>query len=652
MAGAPPKAVAWITLDSMGAIPGYAYGLRSPSLIASVSLARHASVKGFSPLRATLRDALRELGFPQENPPPPSEGPNPLREILSCIDMVNQAARLPLFESGRIVRTAPGHALLALPTLANGHRATAAVLKWLIAGANAAASGGKLDSWAVQLAPVLKSLGRLLPGSSNVPRFLQAAFERNIQTTTVAGTVVQYGQGARARWLDSSFTDATPQLAAMLARNKALTALVLRQNGIPVPAHAPARNVDQALAVAGKLGYPVVVKPADLDGGVAVAAGLVSAEEVREAFAAAQKHSRHILVEKHIEGRDYRLAILHGELLWAIERVPAGVAGDGSRTIEALVAAANTDPRRGTGTHAALKRLELDDEALGMLAGRGMGPESIPGRGEFIPLRRKANIAAGGTPVAVKDKVHPDNRRLAIRAAAALRLDIAGIDLIIPDIARSWKETGGAVCEVNAQPQLGGVTSMHVYGETLKALVPGDGRIPLALILGAPPDSDLAADIGARLHGAGQGAAWSDSAGVSVAGERIVDGPHAPYPAGRMLILDKTVDAACLSVNDDSLLRTGLPFDRFDVLVLAGKHLLKHGRENASPPEMQWRSVLAALLPACTGKVLSVAGLGLETESRHGMPADRRIEPVARDRMAEAVTAELLAAGVRRLKAG
>jgi cyanophycin synthetase len=75
---------------------------------------------------------------------------------------------------------------------------------------------------------------------------------------------------------------------------------------------------------------------------------------------------------------------------------------------------------------------------------------------------------------------------LAVKAAAVLRLDLAGIDLLLPNISLSWRDTGGAICEVNGQPQL----SPHLHHELLPQLVPKQGRIPI-VALSIPNDFSL-----------------------------------------------------------------------------------------------------------------------------------------------------------------
>ena len=143
--------------------------------------------------------------------------------------------------------------------------------------------------------------------SSNSPHFLKAAYLNNVPTYELLGDSIQYGQGKRSRWLNSSFTQETSQLSTNFARNKHHSAHLMRRAGIPVPEHHLASNENSATLIANKLGYPVVIKPADADGGFGVTAELMSDDEIGQAFKLASKYSKKVLVEKHVYGKDYRL---------------------------------------------------------------------------------------------------------------------------------------------------------------------------------------------------------------------------------------------------------------------------------------------------------------------------------------------------------
>lgn len=459
------------------------------------------------------------------------------------------------------------------------------------------------------LAPVLQDLARHAISGSNSVRFIKAALEQGVPMERLPGGVIQYGIGSRRRRLESSFTDATPNIGARLARNKAFTNALFARAGLPVPRQVLAESADAAVAAANRLGYPVVVKPADLDGGSGVAAGLAHANDVRRAFLAARQLSAQILVEQHIPGRDYRLTVFQGEMIWAIERIPARVTGDGRHTIAQLVERENTNPLRGDGPRSALKRLKLDQEGLEALFKQGLTETSVARAGQVVPLRHAANVASGGEPVAVFAQVHPDNARLAVRAAEQLGLDLAGIDLLIPDVSRSWRapDNAGAICEINGQPNLGQITSPHIYGQILAGLLQHKGRIPIIVVLGAREPAAWLQALSGSLAQRGLNVGTAGAEGVFLAGTPLTREPVPMFQASKMLTLDPGVDAIVVALSDSTWLTAGLPWARFDTLVLAGTSLppisrAAHGLETPGPH--QW---IQSLLPACDGLVIAGA---------------------------------------------
>ncbi|MFA5630623.1 MAG: acetate--CoA ligase family protein [Porticoccaceae bacterium] len=620
------------TAGKSTAIKGYLGGLRHKALLRPLIVVSAAN-PFTGPELASLHERLRSL-LETRNPasiwPALSGGiracraPSPLMLVsvlLQWTQSIQRAAGLPVFEAGVALgkSEASGARINALIAVyAQQYQAAAIAFAAAFDVLQTLWSGDSAETALTRLGPIIDKLRRFQPKGSNTAPLLQAAFDAGIPYTSLAGTVFQYGYGHRSRWLDSTLSDETPALSTGLARNKAFAAQVLRQAGIPVPAHALVDSADKAVALAAKIGYPVVVKPADKDGGEGVAAGLANAEEVRAAFAVARKASPQVLLEKHVAGRDYRLTVFHGATLWAIERIPGGVTGDGQHSVAELLKELNRNPRRGTGPGAPLKRIALDDEACALLAGVGLTPDSIPAPGEFIRLRRTANVATGGMPVAVLDRVHPDNRALAERATAALRLDLAGVDLLIPDISRSWKEGGAAICEVNAQPQLGLTTGPHLYGEILTSLVDGQGRVPIVVILGAEDCAAIAADLRRHLFTSlGWRVGSVDETRVTLHQSVLSASSMPAFEGSVALLCNKQVQAVVVCVNDSSLL-SGLPFDRFDVLVIAGHHVKSGPSQQAMTPQRMLGLLLENLLPACTGTVLRLAEAGLQISGYRG----------------------------------
>ncbi|MGE4337122.1 MAG: acetate--CoA ligase family protein [Pigmentiphaga sp.] len=602
----------WQLTATPGALTGYAYGFRYPSLLVVFKgtmlddSRRRVLHRGLASLDTRLASLPEPATQTQDN------WQTTVAWLLEILHGLQRALGLPVYDSGQTLALESDRARCAIPTQQTALRPLAqllaALLPWIDTFQEEA---GLTDVRSRALRQSVDRLATFGSRASNVPRFVEAAHRLGIPFRELPGGIVQYGHGARGRWLDSTYTDQTPTVAAKLAKSKNWSASLLRRAGLPVPDHLLVASATAAVQAAGQLGYPVVLKPADRDGGIAVSSGLLNDEEVIAAYATARQQSSNVLVEKHVPGRDYRLTVFQGELLWAVERIPGGVTGDGVHSVEELLATLNADPRRGEGPHTPLKRLKFDEEARSLLARHGLTLESRPAAGEFIPLRRAANVANGGMPVAVTERVHPDNARLAVRAAQALRLDLAGVDLLIPDIAVSWHESGAFICEVNGQPTLGLATATHLYASVLQRLVQGNGRIPVILVLGAQRPALWTDALRDALGARGLRVGLADDRGVFLDQTPLLKTPPSVLAAGEMLALDKQVDAMVIALHDDSPLRGGLPVERYDALLLAGTRLDATPSTPGVDRQRLMAAMLARVLPACDGQVFGVQGRGL-----------------------------------------
>lgn len=535
---------------------------------------------------ATVRKALDlcDRALPGEDDPSPAAA---AAWIMALGDEIQAAAGLPVFETGRVLAADAQSVRLMAVSLP---RALEPLMGFIDALLDLAAGRTRAD-----LARIFAALRAGGYTATNTPRFVRAAHDLGLPFQELPGRFLQYGEGAHRCWLDSTFTEKTPFIGIQLAKDKLQCGALLRRAGLPAPPQQPVGSPADAVRAARAIGFPVVVKPANLDGGEGVFAGLFDAAEVEAAFARAATLSKRVLVEKHVDGADYRLTVMDGAVIWAVERVPAGVTGDGVSTVDQLVTAANGDPKRSDDPHSPLKPIVLDAEADRLLARAALSRSSVPDAGRFVRLKQAANVATGGTPVGAFDRLHPDNAALAVRAARLLGLDLAGVDLLIPDLGRSWRESGAAICEVNGQPQLGATTSLHVYPQILRRLTTKSGRIASALIVGAP---DLARKTAAALKAGGLVCGWRDEAGVFVDGEALVDGPVSAFGAGQMLILDSRVQAMVLGLGASDTLANGLPVPRLDLVVAAGPA----------------GDILGRIAPACDGQIVLGETSGVSPE--------------------------------------
>lgn len=418
-------------------------------------------------------------------------------------------------------------------------------------------------------------LKKVQPGglSPNTHRFAIAAAQRNIPFS-VKGGILFLGWGSLQQRLDSSYTGKTSHIATRIARIKNLTSQMLLGAGLPVPPTGLAANWESARALAAKFGWPVVVKPANQDQGIGVVPGIRNEALLRKAYEAAARFSPgSVIIEKHIEGADHRLLVVNGVLMMAARRIPGGVIGDGRNTVSRLIEAVNADPLRGSSKRSVLISLALDEEALDCLIEQDLTLDAIPPAGRFVRLRRTANISTGGTAEDVLASIHPDNRSLAVRAARIIGLDIAGVDFLCPDISRSWREVGGAICEVNAQPGFRphwlSAPEKDINGEIIDGLFSGkSSRVPTAAITGTNGKSTVARMLHHIWQTSGRVAGVCTTNGVWVGNELIVDTNLSGYPGGRILLNDPAVESVVIEMPRKGLILFGHPCDSYDVSVM------------------------------------------------------------------------------------
>ena len=403
---------------------------------------------------------------------------------------------------------------------------------------------------------------------------VHAAEQRRIPWIRLGtNSLIQLGHGRYQQRVQATITSRTSHIAVELASDKEETNKVLARLGLPVPRQALIRSADAAIEAAESIGYPVVVKPWNANHGRGISIGLTDGAQVALAFDVAAEHSRSVIVEKFISGFDHRMLVIHGELAAVSQRVPGHVVGDGVRTIVQLVDEVNADPLRGIGHEKVLTRLEFDHQAEQMLIRHGYTRESVPVAGETVFLRSTGNLSTGGTALDMTDVVHPDNAEMAVRAVSAIGLDVGGVDFLTTDIARSYKEIGGAICEVNAAPGF----RMHmapsagkprdVAGPVIDMLFPpgAPSRIPIAAVTGTNGKTTTARML-AHIHKlAGHHVGLTTTDGVYIDGQRTVGGDMTGPVSTRMVLSDPFVDVAVLEVARGGLLRAGMGVRHVDV---------------------------------------------------------------------------------------
>ena len=420
---------------------------------------------------------------------------------------------------------------------------------------------------------------------------MDAAIERDIPWIRLNQySLVQFGHGKFQKRIQATITSETRHIAVEIACDKEDTHRLLNDLGLPVPQQEMVYSERQAVRMANRIGYPVVVKPLNANHGRGVSINLTTDEQVASAFEHAQDvgTSRAVLVESFITGFDHRMLVVNGKLVAVAKRVPGHVKGDGTHSIEKLVDIVNEDPRRGIGHEKVLTRLEFDRQAMEHLEKAGYTKETVLAKDEILYLRSTANLSTGGTAIDLTDVVHPDNRAMAVRAIKAVGLDVGGVDFLTDDISQSYKDIGGAIVEVNAAPGF----RMHVApsegkprdvaGAVMDMLFPAGTprRVPIAGITGTNGKTTTSRMLAHIMKGVGHTVGMTSTDGVYIDGHLSVKGDMTGPTSAQIVLRDPSIDMAVLETARGGLVKRGLGYRKSNVaccLNISADHLGMRG---------------------------------------------------------------------------
>ena len=291
----------------------------------------------------------------------------------------------------------------------------------------------------------------------------------------------------RTRVIENTCAIDDPVTLAVLA-DKPLTYTIVREESVPVPPHSTFtfRTIRRAVEFLGRAGADCVVKPArGTGGGRGVTTGIRTPLQLARAAAAAAVYGDDLLIEEQVAGDNYRLLFLDGELVDAFVRRPPTVTGDGRSTVAALVRAANSERlRERAGVSQVLLTVDMDMRRT--LANQGLSPRSVPRAGERVILKQVVNENAGADNTSAMATLCPAIIEDCARAVKALRVRLAGVDVITPDPSVPLADAGGVVLEVNAPPNFyyhyhkrGGAypVARHVLERLLKSRHAADAEV-------------------------------------------------------------------------------------------------------------------------------------------------------------------------------
>lgn len=416
----------------------------------------------------------------------------------------------------------------------------------------------------------LKKLG---PSTRSI---CEEATKRNIPVMKIGNdSLFQLGYGKYQKRIEATLTNKTSCLGVDISCDKELTKEILKYNNLPVTDGYVGDNIISVIKLCKKIGYPLVIKPVNGSKGKGVTVNINTENEAVAAYHEAARINNRVVVEKYIQGEDYRILVVNGRVVAAARRLPPMVKGDGVHTLKELIDLENCNPLRGYDHEKPLTKILIDDIMIHYLKKKNLSLSYVPAKEEAVILRFNANLSTGGEAIDCTDQLHHENVEIAIKAANVIGLDIAGIDICSSDIKKSINETGGVILEVNAAPGI----RMHLnptYGKERNVAADildylfenSQTSIPVVAITGTNGKTTVTRMIGHIMECSGLTIGMTTTGGIFINGEKVLKGDTTGPDSARMVLMNNSIDAAVLETARGGILRGGLGYDRADIGVI------------------------------------------------------------------------------------
>lgn len=202
-------------------------------------------------------------------------------------------------------------------------------------------------------------------------------------------------------------------------------------------------------------GFPVVIKPNVSGFSRGSYFPITNNKELFKALLLAKIWWPTTVIEQYLEGHNYRVVVIDGEIMSAIERFPPTVIGNGTDSIRALAESENKI-REQMGLFPTIYPIRETEQTIGHLAKQGLTFDSIPKDGQKITLFYRIALAPGGTIHTIeKSTIAPENKALFLKVLKAFNANILGIDVIMDQgLNVPFDQQKCILLEVNSRPYL------------------------------------------------------------------------------------------------------------------------------------------------------------------------------------------------------
>tara|TARA_R110001583_G_scaffold51161_11_gene159777 strand:+ start:8092 stop:8997 length:906 start_codon:yes stop_codon:yes gene_type:complete len=265
-------------------------------------------------------------------------------------------------------------------------------------------------------------------------------------------------------WISKTFMDGCSNYNSLKVRkscrSKEQARNKFQQGGISHAQGLIFFNPFKAIKFAKEHGFPLVIKPNVSGFSRGSHFPIRNYNELWKAIFFAKCWWPFTVVEKYLQGHNYRVVVANGKIMSVLERYAPFVIGDGHSTIDQLIDAENKI-REEMGLYPCMYPLQKGAQTTTFLKKSGYNLQTVPAENENVTLFYRISLAPGGVVEVIDKSLLPEaNQTLFKDVLKLFDANILGIDVIMEKgIDVDHSEQKFIFLEVNSRPYL----KMHGY---------------------------------------------------------------------------------------------------------------------------------------------------------------------------------------------
>lgn len=275
---------------------------------------------------------------------------------------------------------------------------------------------------------------------------------KNLAVQGYRAELMSISDGSRKKYFYRCFSEDISHEDSMRCEDKHATKLRWVESRVPVAdsiviSKDTLTNAEEFLAQHPHDSY--ILKPLSGSLGKGVLRGLSKDDVLKEI---PNLPDELFLLEEEVHGREYRVYVLDGKVVYVWRRFPAMVTGNGLNTIEELVNKENN--LRLQHPYREQFPFSLTPEMIDYLSKQGLSKDSIPQKSIRVQVFNVRSQDYGGSNYSCTEELPDTVKKACIKAQQSLNVSLLGLDVIVAK--QGTKEERIIFLEANQNPHISG----------------------------------------------------------------------------------------------------------------------------------------------------------------------------------------------------